>query len=275
MTSLHERAYAKVNLVLRVGPPREDGLHPLASVLACIDLADELTVSEADTAGDSVDCPGLPNETLCRRALEALRTRLPDLPPVKVEIDKRIPVAAGLGGGSADAAAVLRAGNQLAGAPLSADDLRELGAGIGSDVPSQVEPGHCLIQGVGEKVEPLALPAIAIVLVPATDGLSTADVYAEHDRHGRHRDDLEPERLRLLAKASVGELADAVENDLQPAAVALRSELEQTLGEVAERGALAAAVSGSGPTVFGLFGALEQAQAAAQAIDGALAVSTR
>lgn len=273
--TVHERAFAKANLVLHVGPPREDGLHPLCSLLASLDLADELTIAEAAGAEDEVDCPGLPDETLCRHALSALHGALPDLPPLTIAIDKRIPVAAGLGGGSADAAAVLRAGNQLAGGPLTGDRLRELAAAIGSDVPSQVEPGHALIGGVGERVEQVALPEFSLVLVPQRDGLSTREVYAELDRMGAHRRELSPEPLRGLAAAPLERLVTGVENDLEPAALSLRPELAEVVASLRDAGALAAGISGSGPTVFGVFGSADEAERAAGTLDGARAVGLR
>jgi 4-diphosphocytidyl-2-C-methyl-D-erythritol kinase len=273
--TVHERAFAKVNLVLHVGPPRGDGLHPLSSLLASVDLADELMVTRAAGPEDEVECPGLPNETLCRHALAALRAELPDVPPLAVTIDKRIPVAAGLGGGSADAAAVLRAGNELAGSPLPAGRLRQLAATIGSDVPSQVEPGHTLIGGVGEQVEHVGLPAFSLVLVPQRDGLSTREVYAELDRLGDYRERLSPDELRDLATAPLDRLAAAVENDLEPATLSLRPELAPVVEGLRRAGALAAGISGSGPTVFGVFGSTEAAEQAAAGIDGALVVGTR
>jgi 4-diphosphocytidyl-2-C-methyl-D-erythritol kinase len=273
--TLHEQAFAKVNLVLHVGPPREDGLHPLCSLLASVDLADDLTVAEAAGAEDEVECPGLPNETLCRQALGALREALPDLPPLAIEIHKRIPVAAGLGGGSADAAAVLRAGNELVGSPLSADRLRELAAAIGSDVPSQVESGHALIGGVGERVEHVDLPPFFLVLAPQRDGLSTREVYAEFDRMGRHRGELSPEPLRRLAGGPLERLAAEVENDLEPAALSLRPELAEVVERLRGAGALAAGISGSGPTVFGMFESPDDAERAAAQLDGAQVVKSR
>ncbi len=273
--TVHERAFAKVNLVLHVGPPREDGLHPLSSLLASVDLADDLTVAEATGGEDEVECPGLPNETLCRRALGALREALPGLPPLAVTIHKRIPVAAGLGGGSADAAAVLRAGNELVGSPLSGDRLRELAATIGSDVPSQVESRHALIGGVGEQVEHVDLPAFSLVLVPQGDGLSTREVYAELDRMGGHRDELSPEPLRRLAGGPLDRLAAEVENDLEPAALSLRPELAKVVERLRGAGALAAGISGSGPTAFGLFESSEEAEQAAAQLDGAQVVESR
>jgi 4-diphosphocytidyl-2-C-methyl-D-erythritol kinase len=139
-----ERAYAKLNLVLHVGRPRDDGMHPICSLLAAIELADEVELRHRDGDADVIVCPGVEGPNLAAAALTAVREHAA-LPPVEVRIRKRIPVAAGLGGGSADAAAVLRASNRLAGEPLDRNALRELAAGLGSDVPSPVEPRHALV----------------------------------------------------------------------------------------------------------------------------------
>ena len=263
-----ERAPAKVNLVLHVGRPRADGLHELCSIFASLDLADELRLAAAEY--DLVVCEGVQGPNLAEDAALALREAGVDLPPLRIEIEKRIPVAAGLGGGSADAAAVLRAGNRLAGAPLDADALRRIGAGLGADVPSQVEPRSALVQGAGERIEPLDLPQAALVLWPDPVGLSTADVYREADRIGSTRERLEPEPLRQAAAGGVEALAGAVENDLQPAALSLRPELAERIATLERAGALAAAVTGSGPTVFGLFGDRAAAERAASRVPGAL-----
>lgn len=268
---VRELAYAKLNLILHVGRARTDGLHPLCSLFASIDLADTVDVRPA--AEDSVRCPGVDGPNLALAALAAFRASAP-LPPLEVSIGKRIPVAAGLGGGSADAAAVLRAANAIAGEPLTMAALRELGAGLGSDVPSQVEPCHALVQGVGEQVEPIELPSLAAVLVPCADGLSTRAVYAELDRRGGGRERLDPLPLRRLVTDPAA-LAAALENDLEPAALALRPELADTLGALRAADALGAAVSGSGPTCFGLFATRAEAEAAATGVTGALAVSLR
>ena len=268
---IRERAPAKVNLVLRVGPPRHDGLHPLASLFASVDLADEVSVEHADR--DSLVCPGVEGENLAARALSAYRaaTARDAVPPVSIRIEKRIPVAAGLGGGSADAAAVLRALDAISDAPLGPARLRELGARLGSDVPSQVEPRHAVVIGVGERVEPVQLPAFGLVLLPAPEGLSTADVYRELDRLGAWREEVDAEDVRRLADASLEELAAGVENDLQKPALSLRPELEGSLEALRTSGALAAAISGSGPTAFGLFPDAAAAERAAGGITGALA----
>jgi 4-diphosphocytidyl-2-C-methyl-D-erythritol kinase len=265
-----ERANAKVNLVLRVGPPRPDGLHPLCSLFAALELADELTVTAAAGDADEVVCPGVDADNLAADAVAAFRSAVPDaeLPPLRIEIQKRIPVAAGLAGGSADAAAALRVANALSGSPLSADELRRIAAGLGSDVPSQVEPAHAIVAGVGERVERVDLPPMTLVLVPQLNGLSTAAVYGELDRLGGHSDDLDRAPLRALAAGSLDDLAGGVANDLQSAALALRPDLSEPIETLFQAGALAAQVTGSGPTTFGLFDERLAAERAAATIDG-------
>lgn len=273
---IEETAPAKLNLVLHVGPARADGLHELASLFASLELADEVAVEPAPAPPDEVICPAVDGPNLAGAAIDALRDALGgDLPPLRVAIEKRIPVAAGLGGGSADAAAVLRAANRLAGHPLADDALRGLAAGVGADVPSQIEPRHSLVTGAGEHVEPLDLPPLAVVLVPAREGLSTAEVYAEADRIGATRDALDPDAVRALASLPAGELASRLENDLERAALSLRPELEETLAAVRDSGALAARVTGSGPTVFGVYRDPIAASEAAERLPGSIVTRLR
>jgi 4-diphosphocytidyl-2-C-methyl-D-erythritol kinase len=274
---IHERAYAKLNLILQVGRPRADGLHPLCSLFASIELADELHAGPASAGGDSVECAGVEGKNLALSAIETFRERTGGRPTerVRVRIEKRIPVAAGLGGGSADAAAVLRIVNRMSGLPLGRDELLELGARVGADVPSQIDPGHALVQGVGELVEPLALPALAVVLVPSADGLRTRAVYAELDRLGGGRERLDAGPVRELAGAGPDRLGAGLENDLEPAALSLRPDLGDTLARLRAAGALGAAVSGSGPTCFGLFHDRRAAEVAARGIRGAIVSALR
>jgi 4-diphosphocytidyl-2-C-methyl-D-erythritol kinase len=273
---IRERAPAKVNLVLQVGGRRDDGLHEIASIFASLGLHDDLTFLASDSGKDDVRCPGVDGPNLVDAALRLFRERVDSgLPGLEVTIQKRIPVAAGLGGGSADAAAAMRAANELAGRPLDPASLRALAAELGADVPSQVEPRHALVTGAGEHVEPMELPAMGLVLVPDADGLSTADVYREADRVGSTRARLEPDRLRELAAGPLPLLAAGVENDLQPAAVSLRPELRERIEVLREKGALAAGVSGSGPTVFGVFSGPAMAERAAAAVKGAFATRLR
>ena len=265
---IHERAHAKVNLILQVGDVRADGLHELCSLFASLELADDVTVEPAGNAdADEVVCAGITGPNLATRAIDELRAELQgDLPPLRVTIDKRIPVAAGLGGGSADAAAVMRAANTIVGAPLDAEALRRIGARIGADVPSQVDPRHALVTGAGERVEPLDLPPMALVLIPQDEGLSTADVYRAADEIGSTRPTLDPDGLRALAGRPLPDLAAALENDLEPAALHLRPDLRQELDAMTHAGALAARVTGSGPTTFGVFPDRAAAEEAAAAV---------
>jgi 4-diphosphocytidyl-2-C-methyl-D-erythritol kinase len=273
-----ELAYAKLNLVLHVGPRRDDGLHPICSLFASIDLADELSAEPLDGGQDLIDCRGVPGDNLAARALREFRSRAGrELPPLRLTIHKRIPVAAGLGGGSADAAATLRIANELSGRPLGPEELLRLAADLGSDVPSQLEPRHALVQGTGERIDPVELPPFIAVVVPDEEGLPTADVYGELDRLESARSHLDPAPLRELAAgaASAADLAGALENDLQKAALSLRPELDQKLDALVGAGALGAALSGSGPTCFGLFEDAAAAERAAAAIPGALVTRSR
>ncbi len=262
-------APAKLNLCLYLGPRRDDGLHELCSLFEPLALADPIEIDErAPGALDEVVCPGVDGENLAARALAALRERGWDSPPLRVEIEKRIPVAAGLGGGSADAAAVLRL------ARGEVDDLAAIAAGIGADVPSQLDPAFALVGGAGERVERLPEPAAqAVALLPGGGGLSTAEVFAEADRLGLGREAGELEelasRLRVAADAGASPLAFAelLANDLEPAARSLRPEIGEALEALREAGAPLALLTGSGPTAFGLFDDLAAARAAAQRLD--------
>jgi 4-diphosphocytidyl-2-C-methyl-D-erythritol kinase len=272
---ISERAPGKVNLVLQVGNARADGLHELCSLFASVELADTLTVELGAGDADVVICPGVDGPNLVTAALAAFRRAAPEaaLAPLRVTIEKRVPVAAGMGGGSGDAAAALRAANAIAGGPLDAEALRAVAAQVGADVPSQVEPRHALVTGAGEHVEPLELPDMALVLVPSPDGMSTAEVYREADRLGATREQLDPERVRALAAATLAELAAGLENDLEQAALSLRPPLAATLAALRDAGALAARITGSGPTAFGVFADRSAAGEAAALFSGSLVTS--
>jgi 4-diphosphocytidyl-2-C-methyl-D-erythritol kinase len=261
-------APAKVNLGLFLGPTRaQDGRHELVTVMQSISLADELTLERAPAGveRDEVVCPGVPGapaENLAGLALKAFRMVTGwDAPPLRLSIHKRIPVAAGLGGGSADAAAALRLARHASG---FGDDrlLRELGAGLGADVPAQIAPGRWLATGAGEMLEGLADPnpaSFGLLVLPAAAGLSTAEVYGEADRLGLGRtaqalaERREALRRALELSAPVPAERELLENDLQRAAISLRPKIAPVLDEVREAGADLVLVSGSGPTVVGLF----------------------
>ena len=260
------RAPAKLNLCLYLGPRREaDGLHEIRSLFCPLTLADRIVVSDADA--DHVVCPGVDGPNVAEEALAALRAGGWTRAPARVEIEKRIPVAAGLGGGSADAAALLRLARD------EVDGLAGLAAELGADVPSQLDPAFALVGGAGEAVEPLPPPGeFAAVLLPAEDGLRAADVYAEADRLGLGRDLAELDaiagKLRSVAArgASPLDYRELLVNDLGEAALSLRPEIAAALRALKEAGAPVALVAGSGPTACGLFDDIVAADRAAEAL---------
>jgi 4-diphosphocytidyl-2-C-methyl-D-erythritol kinase len=251
-------APGKVNLSLFVGAPREDGLHPLVSVVQAVTLADELTLEPADM--EEVICPGVEGENLAARALARFREATDwEGPPQRLTIVKRIPVAAGMGGGSSDAAAALRLAAHAAGGADPAL-LHELAAGLGGDVPSLLNPGRVLMTGAGEHVARLPDPdPFGLVIVPSHEALSTPAVYREFDRLGgaRSPDELAEREAEALAGES------PLVNDLQDAARSLCPAIDLFPG---------AMVSGSGPTVFATYDSPGTARAAAATMPGAIAV---
>jgi 4-diphosphocytidyl-2-C-methyl-D-erythritol kinase len=287
VTGLSERAFAKVNLCLFLGGRRPEGRHELVTLFESVSLADELTLELApDAAADEVVCPGVQAPNLVATALGALRARGWSAPPVRLQVHKRVPVAAGMGGGSADAAATLRLAAQVAAVAPSV--VAEIAAGLGADVPSQLDPGPSLGTGAGDIVESVAkLGDHAVLVLPQPFPLSTAEVYREADRLGLAR--AAPQlaslqaSLRLALTAPDREPAVLPErlivNDLEPASLSLRPEIGDALEQARDAGADQAIVCGSGPTVIGLFwggGGLVRAGAAAERLrprfPGAVAV---
>jgi 4-diphosphocytidyl-2-C-methyl-D-erythritol kinase len=265
---LRARAPGKVNLCLFLGEAREDGRHELVTLIESVSLADELELETRVAMSDEVRCPGLEGTNIASRALEALRAQGWDAPWVRVEIAKRIPVAAGMGGGSADAAAVLRMAQRLS--PLHAAVIGELAAELGADVPSQLAPGLALGTGAGDDVDRLAaLERHAFVILPLPHRLSTADVYEEADRLGLARSWPElTSRLDELASSLSLERrlpASLLVNDLERAAVSLCPQIAGALQAVGEAGAEHALVCGSGPAVAGLYWGADGADRAAVA----------
>ena len=260
-------APGKVNLSLFVGAPRADGLHPLVSVVQAVTLADEVTMVNA--ARDEVVCPGVEGPNLAARALAAFREATGWKEPQRITITKRIPVAAGMGGGSSDAAAVLRLAAEASGMADPAL-LQQLAFRIGADVPSLLDPGRVLMAGAGERVERLPDPEpFGLVIVPSAETLSTPAVYRAFDRLGGARPEAELAAREQEARA--GEPPPPV-NDLQDAARDLCPAIDPVLEQVAATGADHTLVSGSGPTVFGFFHDPEHARAAATQLPGAIAV---
>ncbi len=257
----HVRAHAKLNLALVVGPRREDGLHELVSVVQRIELADDLDVEPAQ----ELSVEGFDDDTLVREALLALAEESGAEPRVRVAIGKRIPLAAGLGGGSADAGAVLAAANQLLPDPLPRERLIAVAARVGSDVPFFLEPGAKLVEGAGERLTALDLPrdyAVVLALPHGAAKTSTAQVYARFDELGGgvHFEQRRDELVRALVAVRAGrDLTALPANDLGDAAG--RPAL---LDELRAAGAFRADVAGAGPAVYGLFPRRDEAQFAAR-----------
>jgi 4-diphosphocytidyl-2-C-methyl-D-erythritol kinase len=250
------RAPAKINLCLYLGPPRPDGRHELVTLFDAVTLFDELEIVQGTR--DEIVCEGVDGPNLVGDAVAALRDAGWEGPPMRVTITKRIPVAAGMGGGSADAAAVLR------WAPHPS--AHRIAAGLGADVPGQLEPGPLLGTGTGADLAAVpAPPSYAVVVLPQPFPLSTADVYREADRLGLARPAAELESLRSRLGAAFDPAL--VVNDLQPAALSLAPVIQPALGAALEAGADQAIVCGSGPTVIGLFWGAEGGSRAREAAD--------
>jgi len=255
---LRAPAPGKINLALFLGATRADGRHELVTLFQPVSLADEVSLETLDGPGaDVLVCPGVEGPNIASRALAELRARGWAGPRVRVEIQKRIPVAAGMAGGSADAAAVLRLA--AAAQPFSRPALAvEIAGMLGSDVPSQLTPGPALGTGAGEIIAPVPPRApFAAVILPSASSLSTADVYAEADRLGLARSPAELESRRRVLEAALrsgpGLPAELLVNDLEPAARSLCPSIGGALAYARQIGADDAIVCGSGPTVAGIF----------------------
>lgn len=263
--SVTVRVPGKVNLYLAVGDQRDDGYHELTTVFHAVSLFDEITVRDADVlslelSGEGFDegSSSLPldHRNLAWRAAEVMADHVGRAPDVAISMEKCIPVAGGMAGGSADAAAVLVAMNALWELGVPRRDLHALAADLGSDVPFALHGGTALGTGRGEQLATvLARNTFHWVLAFADGGLSTPKVFGELDRlradTGRdlppRLEDPEP-LLAALASGDPHELAPLLGNDLQPAALSLDAGLRRTLRSGVEAGALTGIVSGSGPT---------------------------
>lgn len=274
--SVTVRVPAKVNVQLAVGAPRPDGFHDLANVFLAVGLYDEVTVTPAD--GLRVTCSGpdaakvpLDATNLAARAAIALAERHGIAPDVHIHIAKDIPVAGGMAGGSADGAAALLACDTLWSTGATRQELLDICAQLGSDVPFSLVGGAALGVGRGERLTPIdVVGTFHWVFAVADGGLSTPAVYGEFDRLTAGTDVPDPAAsvtlLDALRSGDTTALAGALSNDLQPAALSLRPSLADTLAAGTEAGALAALVSGSGPTTAFLVADEESARKVAEAL---------
>lgn len=264
-------APAKINLCLLVGPRRPDGYHPVCSVMEKVRLFDTLRASfEDDGFGIRLTGSEIPAaENIVLRAARALEQEIGRKLDVDIELKKEIPVAAGLAGGSADAAAILRLLTFMFGLEVPGERLAKIAVGLGADVPFFLQSGPQLARGSGEQLEPLHnLPDYAVVLVKPVVSLSTAEVYALYDEMASPSSaDFEGRCGKLmedLASLREAEALPAImNNDLEQPAAALFPGLRELKQEVMDTGALGVLMSGSGPTVFGVFPDLRAADDAA------------
>ena len=301
VTAVTVRVPAKLNLQLAVGPPRADGYHDLVTVFHAVSLFDEVTAERAGRDGVTVTGEGADRvpagqDNLALRAVTALRAAMPgpatgyviDYGGVHLTIAKRIPVAAGLAGGSADAAAALVACNELWAAGRSQQQLLEVAARVGSDVAFALLGGTAVGRGRGERLTPALAPATPYhwVLAFADGHLSTPEVYAALDRlwaadaggprgTGNRRQARAPEPgldaalMTALRSGDARRVGRALSNDLQPAALSLFPSLRKTLAAGLELGALGALVAGSGPTCVFLAASADRALDLAVSMSGA------
>ena len=257
-------APAKVNLALYVGPPDITGFHPLLTAFQALDVWDELTASTSDamsiTIAADFDVSTIPldGQNLVWRAHDLLSEHVAPLPPTYFSITKRIPVAGGMAGGSADAAAATIALAQLYELGADTGSLRDICRALGSDVPFSLVGGSAVGRGRGDVLEPLKIDRpLSLVIVPSGHTLSTPEVYRRLDEIRAAEEVVLPHHLsddflQAWRGGDAQALAPLMHNDLQAAALSMMPELQRTLDDIESLGALASMVSGSGPTTVGL-----------------------
>lgn len=293
-------APGKINISLSVGPERPDGYHGVASVYLAVSLYEEVTATVTEGTGITVSLKkepyggshwtsdrtkaengagvgaGIPldSSNLAVQAASMLQGIAASSTGVHLELTKRVPVAGGMGGGSADAAAALVACDALWGSGYSRDELARMAAGLGADVPFALLGGAAVGLGVGDQLTPALCPGqLHWVLVPGASGLSTPTVYRKLDRLREAAGErpvepqqVDPQVLQALRSGDAGALSDVLHNDLQPAALELAPELKDILERGERHGALAGMISGSGPTVAFLAGNEDRALDVAAAL---------
>ncbi|MBL4751108.1 MAG: 4-(cytidine 5'-diphospho)-2-C-methyl-D-erythritol kinase [Amylibacter sp.] len=256
---INELARAKINLCLHVTGQRADGYHLLDSIVVFADIGDQITVEPSDGFSLTINGPfahGLSagNDNL---VLQAAQLFSKNCKGAAITLTKNLPVASGIGGGSADAAATLRAMSRMAGAPLPTD----AGLSLGADVPVCLQSVSCRMQGIGEQITPLSdIPKLASVLACPKAGVATASIFSAIK--GKEN----PPVSRRSANQGIYGYLSKQRNDLEVPAKALVKEIEKCLDQIKDEGALLARMSGSGATCFGLFKSQKDAQNAARAL---------
>jgi 4-diphosphocytidyl-2-C-methyl-D-erythritol kinase len=274
MRSVTRLAHAKLNVFLRVLGRRDDGYHDIQTAILPLELHDVVTVEEADAlevvvAGEgAATLAAAGGESLAGRAAHVWATAAGvGAPHARIMVDKRIPVAAGLGGGSADAAATLLALDELFGSGLSTEALIEAASSVGSDVPALVAGGPVFVDGRGDHVVPLHAVTTHWVVLPLPFAVRASDAYGWWDE----RPSTGPDPGALVAGIETGDdelVGSATFDDLQPPVAARHPEVERAVAAFGDAGALGAIMSGSGPTVVALARHLGHADSLAEAVPG-------
>jgi 4-diphosphocytidyl-2-C-methyl-D-erythritol kinase len=265
-------APAKLNLALLVGPLRPDGFHEVASLMAPVTLADRVVVEHTPGAGLDVVCDVAPGEqNLAAKLVRELEARLERTFEVRVTIEKHVPHGGGLGGGSSDAAATLIALERLFALELSPRLRHDVAAAVGSDVPFFLWPGPQLVMGRGQVLKEVPLPDLHLVIAVPDHGLSTAAVYRWRDEDAQTTlKEFAPQARALSARVqaaqTVEDVAALMHNDLEASVTARRPAVAALRDRLSAEGALAAAMTGSGAAVFGLFANAEAASRARAAL---------
>ena len=261
-------APAKINLTLEVLKKRTDGYHDLRTVMHSIDVCDTVTVelSGANDGGIIVECTTpLPPVNTAFTAARLFREKT-GCGGVRIQIKKRIPSEAGLGGASADAAAVLHGMQQLFGS-ISRDELYDIAKRVGADVPFCLHGGCALCEGIGEKLTPAPSAALPLLLVRGNRGISTGALFRSLDLGKKPARTCNPSSamLNALEQGSPADIAAALQNDLLPAAVGFAPEIDRYIAAMRNAGALGASMTGSGSVVFGIFSDMDSAKRAERA----------
>ncbi len=263
--SLRIAAHGKLNLTLYITGCRDDGYHTLHTVMQSVGLADELTITPRDESGVLVTCSldGLCGEgNLAHKAADLFLSKVKSSQGLHIHIEKRIPVAGGMGGGSADGAAVLFGLNHWFHHPFNTEELCQMALSLGADVPFCLLGGTQLATGIGEVLQPLSdLPDCGIVLLKPCKKGSTGEMYRKYDEIKG----LPPQEkcgiIDWIERKDIKMIANSLENAFQPLYDDIA--IEQAVSSLMAQGALGACLTGSGPTVFGIFESFSLAQQAA------------
>ncbi len=264
--SVRQRAYAKINLALNVGETRPDGFHEVTMIMQHVSIWDEVTISRRRDQAITLECNlpflGANEKNIAYRAALAMQEAY-GLSGFHIRLYKKIPIAAGMAGGSADAAGVIRGLNRLFDLGLSLEEMMQQGEKLGSDIPYCLLGGTCLATGRGEKLQRIApMPETHVAVVKPNFGISTPWSYAQFSPETAKETADIPAMMQAIKHRNLDQISRLMVNQLEPAAVAAYPVIRQIEQDLLQLGASGAMMTGSGPTVFGLFKRYETAREA-------------